>query len=42
MKKCKVKEIKYTTLSVITYVIPFYYGFGTVNNYGSGSAKVRN
>jgi hypothetical protein len=38
------KEIKYTILYcafvrtfVITFVIPFYYGSGTIINYGSGS-----
>jgi hypothetical protein len=42
------KGIIYTicTVSVRTFVIPFYYGSssGTVSNYGSGSgsAKVRN
>jgi hypothetical protein len=42
------KEIKYGTqfyaVSVRTFLIPFYYGSGTVINYGSGSgpAKVRN
>jgi hypothetical protein len=38
------KEIKYTTLYWVckTFVISFYYGSGTVINYGSGSAKVRN
>ncbi len=28
--------------TVSTFVIPFYYGSGTVIIYGSGSAKVRN
>jgi hypothetical protein len=34
------KEIKYTILYYVfvrTFVIPFYYGYGTVINYGSGS-----
>ncbi len=34
------KEIKYTILYCVfvgTFVIPFYYGAGTVINYGSGS-----
>jgi small-conductance mechanosensitive channel len=30
------------TVSVRTFVIPFYYGSGNVINYGSGSANVRN
>jgi hypothetical protein len=36
-------QIPYT-VSVRTFVIPFYYGSDsrTVINYGSGSAKVRN
>jgi hypothetical protein len=36
------KEIKYKfyTVSVRTFVIPFYYGSGTIINYGSGSVKV--
>jgi hypothetical protein len=38
------KEIKYTILYCVceNFVIPFYYGSGTVFNYGSGSAKARN
>jgi hypothetical protein len=38
------KEIKYTILqyTVLTFMIAFYYGCGTVINYGSGSANVRN
>ncbi len=40
------KEIKYIfyTVSVSTFVIPFYFGFGsgTAIIYGSGSAKARN
>jgi hypothetical protein len=34
------KEIKYTILYYVfvrTFVIPFYYGSGTVTSYGSGS-----
>jgi hypothetical protein len=31
-KKCQIKE-----MFVRTFVIPFYYGSGTVINYGSGS-----
>jgi hypothetical protein len=34
------KEIKYTILYCVfvrTFVIPFYYGSGSVINYGSGS-----
>jgi hypothetical protein len=33
------KEIKYTIYTVSIFVIPFYYGSGTVINYGSGSIK---
>jgi hypothetical protein len=36
------KEIKHTVLYgvfVRTFVIPFYYGSGTVINYGSGSVS---
>jgi hypothetical protein len=35
-----IKNTQFYTLS--TFVIPFYYGFRTVINYGYGSAKVRN
>ncbi len=45
MKNVK-KEVKYTqfyTVSVRTFVIPFYYGSGsgTLINYGTGSAAAK-
>ncbi len=39
MKKCLMKEIECTILYSVfvrTFVIKFYYGSGTVINYGSG------
>jgi hypothetical protein len=44
MKKMLNDGIKYTILYcvfVITFVIPFYYGSGTVINYGSGSTLLK-
>ncbi len=47
--KCEWKNVKWRksnsqfyTVSLRTFVIPFYCGSGTVINYGSGFAKVRN
>ncbi len=46
MVKWKKLNTQFYTVSVRTFVVPFYYssgsGSGTAINYGSGSAKVRN
>jgi hypothetical protein len=36
------KEIIYTIIYCVNFAISFYYGSGTVINYGSGSAKALN